>query len=109
MDPSRLPCLFQWKREYTMETILIELRRQDATTSIQYADLTNLSQIYGITSAQEASSAPRRFYIHMIIIEKGEPDENGSRRYEKHWTIRLLALAGVIAHMAKLALPISGH
>lgn len=28
VDPSRLPCLFQWKRENTMETILIELRRQ---------------------------------------------------------------------------------
>ena len=27
VDPSRLPCLAGWKREYTMETILIELRR----------------------------------------------------------------------------------
>ena len=45
----------------------------------------------------------------MIRIEKGEPDENGSRRYEKHWTIRLVALTGVIAHMAKLALLVSGH
>ncbi|KAG7006656.1 hypothetical protein G7Y79_00013g034280 [Physcia stellaris] len=27
VDPSRLPCLYQWKRENTMETILIELRR----------------------------------------------------------------------------------
>ncbi|KAL6717820.1 hypothetical protein ACLMJK_003905 [Lecanora helva] len=28
VEPSRLPCLSQWKREYTMETILIELRRK---------------------------------------------------------------------------------
>ncbi|OQV06235.1 hypothetical protein CLAIMM_10837 isoform 1 [Cladophialophora immunda] len=27
VDPSRLPCLANWKRDYTMETILIELRR----------------------------------------------------------------------------------
>jgi len=27
VDPSKLPCLAQWKREYTMETVLIELRR----------------------------------------------------------------------------------
>ena len=28
VDPSKLPCMAQWKREYTMETILIELRRR---------------------------------------------------------------------------------
>ncbi|KAF2266949.1 UBC-like protein [Lojkania enalia] len=27
VDPTKLPCLVQWKREFTMETILIELRR----------------------------------------------------------------------------------
>jgi len=27
VDPSKLPCLANWKREYTMETVLIELRR----------------------------------------------------------------------------------
>lgn len=27
VDPKQLPCLAQWKRENTMETILIELRR----------------------------------------------------------------------------------
>ncbi|RMZ79112.1 hypothetical protein DV738_g3454, partial [Chaetothyriales sp. CBS 135597] len=27
VDPSKLPCLAHWKRDYTMETILIELRR----------------------------------------------------------------------------------
>lgn len=27
VDPTKLPCLAQWKRENTMETILIELRR----------------------------------------------------------------------------------
>lgn len=29
VDPSMLPCLAQWKRENTMETVLIELRRYD--------------------------------------------------------------------------------
>lgn len=29
VDSSKLPCLAQWRREYTMETILIELRRCD--------------------------------------------------------------------------------
>jgi ubiquitin-conjugating enzyme E2 variant len=27
VDPTKLPCLVQWRREFTMETILIELRR----------------------------------------------------------------------------------
>ncbi|KAH6647712.1 ubiquitin-conjugating enzyme [Truncatella angustata] len=27
VDPSQLPCLANWKRENTMETVLIELRR----------------------------------------------------------------------------------
>ncbi|KIW99676.1 uncharacterized protein Z518_11089 [Rhinocladiella mackenziei CBS 650.93] len=27
VDPSKLPCLANWKRDFTMETILIELRR----------------------------------------------------------------------------------
>ena len=27
VDPSKLPCLVNWKRENSMETILIELRR----------------------------------------------------------------------------------
>lgn len=27
VDPSKLPCLAQWKRDFTMETVLIELRR----------------------------------------------------------------------------------
>ncbi len=27
VDPTKLPCLSQWKRDFTMETILIELRR----------------------------------------------------------------------------------
>ncbi|KAF7118196.1 hypothetical protein CNMCM5793_007597 [Aspergillus hiratsukae] len=28
VDPAKLPCLAQWKREYTMETILLEIRRR---------------------------------------------------------------------------------
>jgi ubiquitin-conjugating enzyme E2 variant len=27
VDPSRVPCLAQWKRDFTMETILVELRK----------------------------------------------------------------------------------
>ena len=27
VDNNRLGCLYQWKREFTMETVLIELRR----------------------------------------------------------------------------------
>jgi ubiquitin-conjugating enzyme E2 variant len=27
VDPKMLPCLANWQRNYTMETILIELRR----------------------------------------------------------------------------------
>lgn len=27
VDAARLPCMAQWRRDYTMETILIELRR----------------------------------------------------------------------------------
>lgn len=31
VDPAMLPCLAQWKRENTMETVLIELRRYMAS------------------------------------------------------------------------------
>jgi hypothetical protein len=31
VDPTKLPCLAQWKRDYTMETILLELRRYSQT------------------------------------------------------------------------------
>jgi len=31
VDPTKLPCLVQWRREFTMETILIELRRYMAS------------------------------------------------------------------------------
>ena len=31
VDPSKLPCLAQWKRDFTMETVLIELRRYMAS------------------------------------------------------------------------------
>ncbi|KAE8133007.1 ubiquitin-conjugating enzyme/RWD-like protein [Aspergillus pseudotamarii] len=27
VDPTKLPCLAQWKREYSMETVLLEMRR----------------------------------------------------------------------------------
>ncbi|PKY05225.1 putative ubiquitin conjugating enzyme [Aspergillus campestris IBT 28561] len=27
VDPTKLPCLAQWKRDYNMETILLEIRR----------------------------------------------------------------------------------
>lgn len=27
VDPKLLPCLAQWKRDFTMETVLIELRK----------------------------------------------------------------------------------
>jgi ubiquitin-conjugating enzyme E2 variant len=27
VDPTKLPTLAQWKRDFTMETVLIELRR----------------------------------------------------------------------------------
>lgn len=34
VDPSQLPCLSNWKRENTMETILIELRRSVASNAM---------------------------------------------------------------------------
>src|ERR1700761_3803261 len=39
VDPSKLPCLANWKRDYTMETILIELRRYVQRTSEGYRRL----------------------------------------------------------------------
>jgi ubiquitin-conjugating enzyme E2 variant len=32
VDPSRFPVLGQWRREYTLETILLELRREMASS-----------------------------------------------------------------------------
>ncbi|CDS08097.1 Putative Ubiquitin-conjugating enzyme E2 [Lichtheimia ramosa] len=31
VEPSRLPCLAHWRRNYTLETLLVELRREMAT------------------------------------------------------------------------------
>ncbi|MCJ1425300.1 E2 ubiquitin-conjugating protein mms2 [Sticta canariensis] len=39
VDPSRLPCLLQWKRENTMETILIELRSTRSLPNLQKEQL----------------------------------------------------------------------
>lgn len=46
VDPSQLPCLAQWKRENTMETVLIELRRyvELLRWNMSY---TNSQQIHG--------------------------------------------------------------
>ncbi|EWC48389.1 ubiquitin-conjugating enzyme spm2 [Drechslerella stenobrocha 248] len=33
VDPSKLNCLSQWRRDYTMETVLLELRRSMAHAS----------------------------------------------------------------------------
>ena len=40
VDGSKLPCLAQWRRDYTMETILIELRRYDEKTDALHCILT---------------------------------------------------------------------
>lgn len=36
VDPSKVPCLANWKRDYNMETILIELRRYRPHPSFNY-------------------------------------------------------------------------
>ena len=63
MDPSKLPCLTQWKRDYNMETVLIELRRsvisQSSIAWVCFA-LTLVSQIHGSAPAQETASAAGR-------------------------------------------------
>ncbi|KAK9368586.1 ubiquitin-conjugating enzyme/RWD-like protein [Lipomyces kononenkoae] len=33
VDPSKLACLAQWRRDYNMETVLLEIRREMATGS----------------------------------------------------------------------------
>lgn len=33
VDPAKLPCLSQWKRNFTIETILTELRREMSASS----------------------------------------------------------------------------
>ena len=50
VDPSKLPCLANWKRDYTMETILIELRRYVEYRPCWAAAEWNL-QIHGSPSA----------------------------------------------------------
>ena len=57
VDLSKLPSLSQWKREFTMETILIEIRRQAHRARYNlFHSLTNV-QIHGRTRAQETASA----------------------------------------------------
>lgn len=60
VDPSKVPCLAQWKRDYTMETILLELRRYGGCISVRVtmADIL-LWQIHGFASAQETAAASR--------------------------------------------------
>ena len=57
VDPSKLPCLVNWKRENSMETILIELRRYARTRSCYVRAY--MKQIHGSSTAQEATTAPR--------------------------------------------------
>ncbi|KAH0562163.1 Ubiquitin-conjugating enzyme spm2 [Trichoglossum hirsutum] len=61
VDPTKLGCLAQWKRDFTMETVLIELRRLETDSYLTVIFLANLvcdiGQIYGPGSEQETPSA----------------------------------------------------
>lgn len=59
VDPSKLPCLANWKRDYTMETILIELRRYVLAAQHVESRSKSCRQIHGSASAQEATAASR--------------------------------------------------
>jgi hypothetical protein len=58
VDPSKVPCLANWKRDYNMETILIELRRYNC--QVQTEAIADALQVYGPTATQEAPTAQRR-------------------------------------------------
>jgi hypothetical protein len=54
VDPNQLPCLAQWKRENTMETVLIELRRYASVILNQEKrHYINILQIHGLVPEQE--------------------------------------------------------
>ncbi|OBW69248.1 MAG: Streptomycin biosynthesis protein StrI [Aureobasidium pullulans] len=59
VDLSKLPSLSQWKRDFTMETILIEIRRQ-VEHQLSHGSSITLTplQIYGCPCTQEAAPAP---------------------------------------------------
>jgi hypothetical protein len=48
----------QWRREYTMETILIELRRFAIIISTSIPDA-NIPQVHGLASTQEVAATSR--------------------------------------------------
>ena len=59
VDATKLPCLAQWRRDYTMETILIELRRYDQHAINIRPQLADTVQIHGSATTQEATAASR--------------------------------------------------
>ncbi|KAI1038946.1 hypothetical protein LB503_007689 [Fusarium chuoi] len=64
VDPNQLPCLAQWKRENTMETVLIELRRYASVIFKQEKRrYINILQIHGLVPEQEDRPAPRGLYL----------------------------------------------
>ena len=45
VDPSKLPCLAQWKRDYNMETVLLEIRRSGFFTNSALPPTVNVANI----------------------------------------------------------------
>lgn len=72
VDPKQLPCLANWKRENTMETVLIELRRYGSPTSrapykIARDKFTNLdTDTWPRVNARSFRSHPRALYSREI-------------------------------------------
>ncbi|KAI5220811.1 UBC-like protein [Aureobasidium subglaciale] len=59
VDLSKIPSLSQWKRDFTMETILIEIRRQAIPYSCCRFNRLTLLQVHGCARTQEAAPARR--------------------------------------------------
>lgn len=67
VDPSMLPCLAQWKRENTMETVLIELRRYVEHPS-NTVIIANMTKIYGRSCPQKDPPASRGLDLRVKYI-----------------------------------------
>lgn len=78
VDPNQLPCLAHWKRENTMETILIELRRlvqrnflRTASNQVRFQRISDYHLIIDIwhpARARSSLSRPRDQYTPAIRI-----------------------------------------
>jgi hypothetical protein len=85
VDPSKLPCLANWTRDNTMETVLIELRRSEASWNNYILQIVNIHkdtwpipQTRSFLSPQKAPSTNRKPKHYTSIRSPNKKQNDGN-------------------------------